>query len=179
MNDIVYRIDAQDSIRFVNPAWDRFAQENADARMGSDAVVGSSLWDHIHDHTSRELYRKILAKVRDRGDFRFALRCDSPTLRRRLEMRIKAAGGGSVEFRTHELSVEPRAEQTMFDPTVDHAGNLVLVCSWCNRLDVEGRWLEVEDAVQELGLFERDRMPHLSHGICPACFERVSLALDG
>lgn len=38
-------------------------------------------------------------------------------------------------------------------------------------------WLELEDAARELGLFERDRLPRATHGICEPCEDRVSRAL--
>jgi hypothetical protein len=45
-------------------------------------------------------------------------------------------------------------------------------------VQVAGRWCEVEDAIAEMRLFERDRPPHVTHGICPRCNERVLRELD-
>jgi hypothetical protein len=44
------------------------------------------------------------------------------------------------------------------------------MCSWCRRVRLDAaRWVEVEDAVAELRLFEDVRPPQISHGVCPIC----------
>ena len=37
-------------------------------------------------------------------------------------------------------------------------------------------WMEVEDAVRELGLAATDKLPRLSHGICPDVSARLKVA---
>jgi len=41
--------------------------------------------------------------------------------------------------------------------------------SWCKRVYTDAAWLEVEDAVERLGLFESEELPAISHGMCPSC----------
>lgn len=44
-------------------------------------------------------------------------------------------------------------------------GDLILACSWCARLCLEGEWLEADrDALSSI-----DARMTLSHGICPRC----------
>jgi hypothetical protein len=45
------------------------------------------------------------------------------------------------------------------------------MCSWCKRVRQEGRWLDLEEGVQELELLSRGPLPEISHGMCPACIE--------
>jgi len=53
------------------------------------------------------------------------------------------------------------------------------MCSWCKRVpDGSGRWLEVEEAVAELGLMAGPHLPRVSHGICPACGKAILEVLD-
>jgi hypothetical protein len=40
---------------------------------------------------------------------------------------------------------------------------------WCDRFEVDGEWVEVEEAARRLELFNRSELPTLSHGICPDC----------
>ena len=43
------------------------------------------------------------------------------------------------------------------------------MCGWCDRFEVDGEWVEVEEAAQRLELFDRAELPTISHGICPDC----------
>lgn len=173
-SELAYQIDAADVIVEVSPAWDEFARAAAAPLASAAQVLGRPLWEFIADTTSRQLYAQLLRAVRDGGVARFALRCDGPGCRRKLEMTITAVTADRVEFRTRELSVEPRPDQPLFDPASPHDGRMLRACSWCNRLDAGGRWLEVEDAVRELGYFTQPRLPTLTHGICPDCYARLS-----
>lgn len=172
--ELAYQADAADVIVAVDPNWDEFAQANASPQVVAAQVLGHPLWEFIVGTTSRALYAQMLSTVRGGKDVRFALRCDGPAYRRRLEMTITALADGNVEFRTRELSVEPRAYQALFDPQRPHDNRMLRACSWCNRVEVGGRWVEVEDAVQELDLFERAQLPTLTHGICQDCYERLT-----
>jgi hypothetical protein len=40
-----------------------------------------------------------------------------------------------------------------------------------------GGWVEVEEAVRELWLFERTQLPQITHGVCPDCQESFELTL--
>jgi hypothetical protein len=48
------------------------------------------------------------------------------------------------------------------------------MCGWCKRVAIGDAWMEVEDAVSELRLFERKVLPDISHGICPDCLESTT-----
>jgi hypothetical protein len=53
------------------------------------------------------------------------------------------------------------------------------MCGWCKRVSVRNTWVEVEDAVLELRLFEREVLPDLTHGICPGCLETTERMMRG
>jgi hypothetical protein len=50
------------------------------------------------------------------------------------------------------------------------------MCGWCDRFLVDGEWVEVEEAVARLGLFQLPEMPAISHGVCPDCTEMLIAA---
>jgi hypothetical protein len=50
------------------------------------------------------------------------------------------------------------------------------MCGWCDRFEVEGEWVEVEEAARRLELFDRPELPALNHGICPDCSEMLLAA---
>jgi hypothetical protein len=55
--------------------------------------------------------------------------------------------------------------------------DLVHVCSWCRNVRVGAEWVGNDEGLRRLGpVFRAER--RLSHGICPACFDRVAASLD-
>jgi hypothetical protein len=174
---VVYRINDRDEIVFVNPQWDVFAAANDGERAVSARVLGRSLWDFVSDSGTRQLYRDLLVRARTRGPLRFNYRCDSPALRRVMEMELVPAPGGGVEFRSRALTVEPRPPQALLDPGADRGGVLVRVCGWCKKVAVGGTWVEVDRAVTALGLLEHVPVPSLTHGICGDCLDGMKRTL--
>ena len=174
-----YVIDRADRIVSVNDAWASFAMSNAGVELMPPAVLGSSLWAAIQDDTTRELYRLLLLRVRDgTSDLAFRFRCDSPEYRRLLEMRIQCGPEERVAFSTTEVAVEKRSAVPLLDTAQSRSEAILKVCSWCMLVRLpDERWVEVEQAVAELHLFAADRIPQISHGICPQCFEMMSDAI--
>lgn len=172
-----YWLDDRDQIVFVSEAWDAFALANSGEQLTENRVLGRPLWEFITDRTTRLLYRDILAWVRGGHPVRFILRCDSPGCCRLLEMGVSAGLGGSVEFRIRTLSEEPRKPQPLLDTERPHSKELLRMCGWCKKVAVCGGWVEVEEAVSLLGLFERALLPDVTHGICEDCYARVQLQI--
>lgn len=172
--DVLYRIDADDTIVFVNDQWDQFAGSNDGNGVRSSEVLGRSLWEFIDGLTTQQIYRQIVKRSRAGNAVGFPLRCDAPDRRRLLRMEVRAADGGAVEFRSRVLSEEPRAALSLLDRRLPRTDDLITVCSWCEKVRVEGRWVDVEDAIEALGLFQQDDLPALTHGICATCSESMN-----
>lgn len=94
-------------------------------------------------------------------------------------MDVSPGPDGSVEFRVRTLSEEERPPQPLFDPGRPRSEDLLRVCGWCKKVDVGGRWKEVEEAVPLLGLFEQTLLPHLTHGICEDCYHGMIESIRG
>lgn len=171
---IRYRLNERDEIVFVNDAWVAFAAANGGERLAAADVLGRPLWDFISDPTTRQLCRDIVKRTRTGHSTRFTFRCDSPTCRRLLEMEVTHAPGGAIDFRTRVVSLEDRPPQPLLATDRARSPELVRVCSWCKKIDVGGRWAEVEEAVTHLGLFECTLLPDLTHGICDPCYARMT-----
>ncbi len=176
-DDIHYRVNDRDEIVFVNQAWDTFASANAGEHLTSPHVLGRPLWGFITDRTTRALYQDILARVRSGSSVRFVLRCDSPECRRLLEMEVWRGLDDVTDFRVRPLSQEAREPQPLLDSDRPHSEALLRVCGWCKKVDVGGRWAEVEEAVSLLLLFERPLLPDVTHGICEDCYSRMVATL--
>lgn len=67
----------------------------------------------------------------------------------------------------------------LLDAIVEHGGDPLLMCSWCKQLAVGDAWVEAEEAVTRLGLFDDRHVPGLSHGICPRCRKGLMERVEG
>jgi hypothetical protein len=140
---VVYRVNARDELTFLNAEWGRFAAANGGDALTPERVLGRPLWGFVADLATGQLYRDLLARVRAGRPARFPFRCDSPGVRRRMEMEVLPAGGGAVEFHAHTLAEAPRPPQPLLDPAVPRTDELLRSCGWCRRIDVEAggrRW---------------------------------------
>ena len=176
IGSISYSIDPADEIVAVGDDWDRFAIDNGAPReLLSDRIMHRSFWEFVSGETVEHVYRVLLAKVRGGASLAFNFRCDSPALRRFLTLRMYPVGTGGIEFITETVRTEEREFEALFDTTGRKADGLILACSWCNKVKTAPLvWLEAEEAVRVLGLFENNARPSLSHGMCGACYLAVT-----
>ena len=160
---------------FVNDEWLSFAHENGASHLTLDAVLNKSLWQFITDFDVQHLYTLIFNKVlADQLSVKIPFRCDSPDCRRFMEMEISPLSGNRVQIRNRILREEFREPVDLLNPAVNRSKELVRMCSWCKKIDVSpSNWVEVEQAVKQLNLFEAPTSPQLTHGICPTCYENV------
>lgn len=168
---VVYRIDGSDTISFVNDAWALFAAENGAPQLACE-TVGRSLWSYVAGKEVIHLQKVLVRRVRQEGAPRsFPFRCDSPLLRRLLRLELVPMPGDAVEFRSQIVHEEPWAQPIrLLDPIAPRAnGPLLRMCSWCKRIALGERWLEVEAYADEKGLFDSVALPEITHGICDDC----------
>lgn len=171
-----YAIDEQDHLIRVDDGYYRFAEENGWTDAGSS--LGRSLWDYVAGPELIKLQRLLVRRIRDEvGDVELPFRCDAPGVRREADIRIVARPGGRVVlFSAGMRSEEEREIQPLLDPEVPRSEEMVEMCGWCDRFEVDGEWVEVEEAARRLELFNRSELPALSHGICPDCSEMLLAA---
>jgi hypothetical protein len=165
-----YAIDEQDHLIRADDGYYRFAGENGWNEAGTS--LGRLLWDYVAGHEMVKLQRLLVRRVRDEvGDVELPFRCDSPAVRREMEMRIVARPGGRVVLFSARLRSEKQRElpQWLLDPATPRSEEVLEMCGWCDRFEVDGEWVEVEEAARRLELFNRPELPALSHGICPDC----------
>lgn len=166
----MYRIDAEDKIINVNEEWLSFASENG-TQFTNDLITKKTLWDFISDQETVHLYKIMLQKVRQKKKrLKVPFRCDSPSVRRFMVLEMFSPDGGSVDFSSHILKQEKRKSIKLLESNVERSNKTVRMCSWCKKMKVsETTWVEVEEAVQTLNLFELEKFPILTHTICPEC----------
>ncbi|MBS1795011.1 MAG: hypothetical protein JSS81_14215 [Acidobacteria bacterium] len=171
---VVYRIDSQDRIVFVNDVWQHFASENDAPDYAAEGVLNRSLWDFITDSTTRQFYQEVIKAARGEKPVTFNFRCDSAEYRRFMKMRVTGETG-LVQFETETLAVEQRPPQPLLDRHSRRSGELVVICGWCKKINIgQAIWKEVEHAIEALRVFEQEKIPQLSHGMCHGCYVMVS-----
>lgn len=170
----IHTVDADGKITAVNDEWEEFARENGAPELASAAVVGRDIWGFMEGMETRHISRLLLDKARRSGKgLTIPYRCDSPGLRRFMEMEIAPAGNGIVEFRSRVLRIEKRVPVLLLDPRAGRGDEFLTICSWCRRARVDSAWVELDEAVKKLDLFSSASLPQLTHGMCQDCARLV------
>ena len=169
-----YAVDSDYVVTWVDDGFRRFAEANGVPEL-PDEVVGRELWDFVDGLETKELLRVLFERARMLGPTSFPYRCDGPAVRRSMVLEVTPTGHGGLELSSRLRSAESR-------PSVwvngDGTGNghgtteLLRLCSWCNRLEAKGVWVEPELGVTLVRPFER-ATPRITHGICPACLQAL------
>lgn len=163
---------------------------NADDRIvrvdapGSEEVPppGTALTDYIGSAELAALYRQLFAAVRNsRPKISLMARCDEPSARAVLAIEISRYGDdGQVEVRS---SIVRRSERKT--PWLEPKGSageetMVLVCSWCNFVNDDDHWIELEAFVERQGwLISETPLVQFTHGLCPSCSGYLRAAAAG
>ncbi len=185
----------------VDTAWIAFAESN-DAPALPEQVLGESLWRFIANPTVRELYRTLFRRVRE-TDQRVILpfRCDSPSVQRFMTLAVGIGDGPRGTLVCHvsllREAQQPREATALYaasDPPSrewpavsrgsdladkgrgNHMGELLRLCSWCKRLDVDG-WCDFEEALGRNASLFTEPVRLITHGVCPSCERSVMAAM--
>ena len=172
-----YVIDHNDRLIRLDDGFYRFAEENGWEEVGSS--LGRSLWDFVAGEDVRKLQRMLVRRIRDGvRDVELTCRCDGPDMTREMDVRISAGSSGrGVLFSARVRSEEDRDEpQQLLDPEAPRGEERLPMCAWCDRFEVEGEWVEVEEATKRLELFRRSELPAIDHTICPRDNQKLLVA---
>jgi len=170
-----YHINEQDQISFVDNQWLRFARDNAAWHLTEQNILGQPIWSFISNKETEMIYQIIVNKVRKHDlEIKLPFRCDSPNIRRHMELHISPLKDNNVKFLSNLLEEEPQNYTPLLDPRVERAASFIIMCSWCKKVQTsEEDWVEVESAIKKLNLFGSFKLPKLSHGICPDCMSQI------
>ncbi|MCB1693869.1 MAG: hypothetical protein KDI19_13965 [Pseudomonadales bacterium] len=164
-----YAIDRFDILTDVDDEWERFAAENGAPDLTRDSVVGRSIFSFIAGSETRQIYRELFVRARHNpAPIVIPFRCDAPAIRRDMTLEVIGNSIGDIELTGRLLSAEAR-EAVAALGDVARSDEIVRMCSWCKRVDIEGNWVDLEVATRELSLFASYPLPRFSHGICTRC----------
>ncbi|MBI2400228.1 MAG: hypothetical protein HYV23_04115 [Deltaproteobacteria bacterium] len=170
----IHTVDADGYITAVNDEWVEFARENGAPELAREALVGRAIWVFIEGMETRHISRLLLDKARRCGKgLTIPYRCDSPDLKRFMEMEIVPLENGTVEFRSRLLKVEKREPVRLLDPQAGRGNEFLTICSWCRRARIASVWLELDEVVKKLDLFSSASLPQLTHGVFEDCSQVV------
>ena len=138
-------------------------------------VLGKSLWDFISDIETRHIYKLVLDRVREKlQPAVFPINCDSPEVKRLIQITISPLGEGALEFSSTIVELTQRNSVAILDASIERTDDIVRMCSFCKKIAVsETEWAETQQAITILNLFGKNKMPQLSHGVCPSCFDNI------
>lgn len=171
-SSVLYHVDANNVLTWVNPEWWAFAQRNDAPEMEPSKVLGKCLWDFIDDETTLRLYQLMTMKVQTEGaTVRVPLRCDSPDRRRLIELVLSPLPEQGVCYSAITLREQPRSSVELLDRAGKRDLRFIRMCGWCKRIPMKGEWLELEVAVERMGLMKQSTLPKITHGICPRCLD--------
>lgn len=167
-SSVVYRVDATDRIVAVNEAWRAFAAANEGAGLADP--LGQSLWRHIGDQGSRDLYALLLTAIRASGrPTSYPYRCDSPTLRRLLEMSVCPGDDGDLVFSSRIVSTEPMPHAVMFGQSLPYSIGRVDVCGNCRKVRDRDGWTDIIELFNRGRITARRNSFTAMYRICPEC----------
>lgn len=174
-----YAINAADRITFVDDAWVAFARENDEPALSREAVIGRPILDFISDPATEGLYEMLFERIRSlQKTITVPFRCDGPEVRRYMELVMRPGEGAEILFESVLLHSSSRPAVSLLDVVSTRTDEFLRICSWCKRVNVDDTWVEVEEALGRLRLFERKAMPRLTHGVCEMCERRVLEEID-
>jgi len=169
----VYCINEDDIITNYSKNFPSFARNNDwQSEMEPEAVLGRSIFDFISGAETQHLYRVLFEDCRKGkhiGPIPF--RCDSPTERRFLELNLRLLPNNHVDIITVLLKTQPRPSVRILQANTPRTEQFIRICSMCKKVYVDDEWLEIEEALIRMKLFEQERLPRLTHGLCNSCYE--------
>lgn len=176
----IYRIDENDNIVFVSENWSKFAIDNdATETCIPPLILNKPIWKFIGDIETIYLYQLVINRIRiDKKTVEIPINCDSPSLRRFMKITIKPFVENQIEFTSKILNLEKREYLSVLSKNAPRTDKFLKICSYCKKIAVsEIEWVDTERAIESLKLFQKDKLPQLTHGVCPACYESVMAEL--
>ena len=168
-----YLINRENRIESINDGWWSFAEQNGGEKLMNEMVFYRDIGSFIACGRCQELYDMLIKRVREsKKTIDFSFRCDSPEKRRYMKMEMVPLEQDKVEFTSYLEREEERKPVALLEIFAARSVEIITICSWCKRIKAEnGSWLDVEEAVEQMALFHQERLPKLSHGVCPVCCE--------
>lgn len=171
---ITYYIDKNDNIVYLSNEWQLFAEQNRAAYLTEDTICYKSLFEFINDARCQYIYQVLINKVRKKQrKITFPFRCDSPCKKRYMQMEMIPLEGDSIAFKSCIIREELRQPVLIIDVNRSNSVDILKICSWCKKIQINNFWIEIEEAIEKYALFQTRLLPRLSHGVCSQCYDNT------
>lgn len=151
--------------------WDSFALANGGPAAHSNAVLSTSLLDHVADVDTRDsVQRMVSAVVRKQSLLRIDYRGDSPLAMRRFRLTVQAMREDRV-LMVHDLR-DVQQFATPLTPWRTDQDSTDCKCSYCASVrDRHGIW-RVPERLPD------PHPPRVAYTVCPTCRSHVDEAVQ-
>ncbi len=181
-----YWLDDDNIIRRVDDHWDQaMDSQNWSDRASANRIVGKLLSEFICDDVTRMYVATMIESVRviPHTSFR-PYRCDTPDMKRFMQMIITPEENGWIRVSHQLLRTEPLRKPVTFTTTPqisplrqlknNQTINFVR-CSICNRLQRYGNW---DHSWHEVDFFAipghaSEEPLKVLHSVCPDCLHEI------
>ena len=173
---VMYRLGPDNRIISLNEAWTVFAEQNSGFQLDVAHVIGQSIMSYISGDETKHLYETVFNKVRQIGKpIVIPFRCDAPEERRFMKLCISPSPDDfqSLNCVCTRIKSEQRPPNRLLHLATPRSDDLLIMCSWCKRVKADGTWVEIEAAIERMGLFYTKTLPRISHGCCETCLEHL------
>lgn len=173
--DLDYLLTGDDRIERVCRAWSEVAELRMGVRTDADAVVGRPIWDFINGGATQRVYDALFWHVRRNGrPISFAYRGDCPGAIRYMRMHLSPGPGGRVQLRSVLLHEQSRNREVYFCHVDYQRHPDLLQCSLCQKLNANGRWYTVSEALEHTDLLDALLPVEVGDTVCEGCCCKIA-----
>lgn len=164
---IEYLLDERDQIISTGGDWNDFATQNDASELSDEKLMGRPLLDFVSGKVTRSYIQVLIEQVRKSGQsIALDYRCDSPDVRRFMQMKVSPSLNNGIRFQNRVLRIEPRETPVTFYRPAERIRGCYNRCSMCNRIKVAEVWGEAESLLPRR---EYQKGVAVIYGICPGC----------
>lgn len=167
---LTYWLDKNDIIQKVGAGWDAFALANDGQQSLAEQVLGQRLWTFINGSATRLWVDAVLGHARITGKLvERRYRCDSPTDKRFMLMRVIPHNDGLLEVQCNLEQELPQQVRVEVEAKTRRIPSLKVRCSICNRIKINAdTWQEADEAVLK-GELANTAPVKVIYGVCADC----------
>lgn len=167
--DTTYILDSENRIISVSGYWDEFADQNNGNDVHASNVCGRSIWDFIKGDVTRMWLESVFqfARLKNQTVER-PYRCDSPDVKRFMQMRISTDENGLLRIDHELLATEKREKPVHFQYASSAVNNLIFRCSICGHVSINNVWVEPEQIPRH-----NNENIRVSYTVCPTCRQNM------
>ena len=176
--ELGYTLGGDDRIEQLCPYWSRAASDRMGLRLDEDCILGRPVWDFINGGATLRLYDALIWHVRKTGQrVRFRYRGDCPGAIRYMCMTLAPGSGQRIYLRSELLHDQPTQKAVFFTHVDYHRHPELVQCSVCHKLEADGRWLTLSEALEHTTLIDTLFPTEVGDTVCDSCKTKLELEL--